>query len=89
MDDCPPGGTEYDENHYHRCPPTDTAHWLNCHGADGTAEKLPEIARRKRTASMCAESLFWRCHRRMVSDYLVANGETIQHIMPTGELRGD
>jgi uncharacterized protein (DUF488 family) len=51
------------------------------------AEKLLEIARRKRTALMCAESLFWRCHRRLVSDYLVANGETIQHIMPTGELR--
>jgi uncharacterized protein (DUF488 family) len=50
-------------------------------------EKLLEIARRKRTALMCAESLFWRCHRRLVSDFLVANGETIQHIMPTGELR--
>jgi len=53
------------------------------------AEKLLEIARRKHTALMCAESLFWRCHRRLVSDFLVANGETIQHILPTGELRGD
>jgi uncharacterized protein (DUF488 family) len=45
------------------------------------------VARRHRTAIMCAESLFWRCHRRLVSDFLVANGVTVQHIMPTGELQ--
>ena len=50
-------------------------------------EKLLEIARQKRTAIMCAEGLFWQCHRRLVSDFLVANGVTVQHIMPTGELR--
>ena len=50
-------------------------------------EKLLEVARQKRTAILCAEGLFWRCHRRLVSDFLVANGVTAQHIMPTGELR--
>ena len=50
-------------------------------------EKLLEIGRQKRTAIMCAEGLFWRCHRRLVSDFLVANRVTVQHIMPTGELR--
>jgi uncharacterized protein (DUF488 family) len=50
-------------------------------------ETLMEIARRKRTALMCAESLFWRCHRRLDSDFLVANGVTVEHILPTGELR--
>jgi uncharacterized protein (DUF488 family) len=50
-------------------------------------EKLLEVARRKRTAIMCAEGLFWRCHRRLVSDFLVANGVIVQHIMPSGELR--
>jgi uncharacterized protein (DUF488 family) len=49
--------------------------------------KLLEVARQKRTAIMCAEGLFWQCHRRLVSDFLVANGVTVQHIMPTGELR--
>jgi uncharacterized protein (DUF488 family) len=48
---------------------------------------LLEIARRKPTALMCAEGLFWRCHRRLVSDFLVANGVAVQHIMPGGELR--
>jgi uncharacterized protein (DUF488 family) len=50
-------------------------------------EKLLEVARQKRTAIMCAEGLFWQCHRRLVSDFLVANGVIVQHIMPSGELR--
>jgi uncharacterized protein (DUF488 family) len=52
-----------------------------------SVEKLLEIARRKRTALMCAEELFWRCHRRLVSDFLITSGVAVQHIMPTGELR--
>jgi hypothetical protein len=50
-------------------------------------EKLLEVAQRKRTAILCAEGLFWQCHRRLVSDFLVAYGVTVQHIMPAGELR--
>jgi uncharacterized protein (DUF488 family) len=50
-------------------------------------EKLLEVSRQKRTAILCAEGLFWQCHRRLVSDFLVANGVTVQHIMPSGELR--
>jgi uncharacterized protein (DUF488 family) len=50
-------------------------------------EKLLEIAREKRTVITCAEGLFWRCHRRLISDFLVANGHDVQHVMPTGELR--
>jgi uncharacterized protein (DUF488 family) len=50
-------------------------------------EQLLEVARQKRTAIMCAEGLFWQCHRRLVSDFLAANDMTVQHIMPSGELR--
>jgi uncharacterized protein (DUF488 family) len=50
-------------------------------------DALLKLACRKRTAYMCAEGLFWQCHRRLVSDFLVANGEKVQHIMPSGELR--
>ena len=53
---------------------------------DGVATLL-ETARRKTTAIMCAEGLFWQCHRRLVSDFLVANGVAVQHIMPSGELK--
>ena len=35
---------------------------------------------------MCAEAVFWRCHRRLVSDFLLANGVMVRHIMPSGEL---
>jgi uncharacterized protein (DUF488 family) len=47
--------------------------------------KLSEIAGAKRTAIMCAESVFWRCHRRLVSDFVLANGGAVQHIFPSGE----
>lgn len=39
------------------------------------------------TAFMCSESVFWRCHRRLVADYLFVSGITVQHIMPSGQLR--
>ena len=49
--------------------------------------QLLEIATGKPTAYMCSESVFWRCHRRLVSDYLLVKGISVQHIMPTGDLR--
>lgn len=46
-----------------------------------TVEALLETAREKRLAVMCAEKLFWRCHRRLLSDYLTAQGAEVFHIM--------
>jgi uncharacterized protein (DUF488 family) len=48
-------------------------------------EKLLQVAQCKRTAILCAEGLFWQCHRRLVSDFMVASGATVLHIMPSGE----
>jgi len=42
---------------------------------------LEKIALQKRTAYMCSEAVWWRCHRSLVSDYLKANGWNVQHIM--------
>lgn len=39
-----------------------------------------------RTAVMCAESLWWRCHRSMLADALVAGGCEVCHLMPDGDL---
>lgn len=50
-------------------------------------EELLECAKKERTAFMCSESVFWRCHRRLVSDWLVSKGIAVHHIMPSGELR--
>lgn len=50
-------------------------------------EKLTEIATTHRAAIMCAESVFWRCHRRLVSDFIVARGGSVQHIFPSGDAK--
>ncbi|PNS08182.1 DUF488 family protein [Solilutibacter silvestris] len=36
---------------------------------------------RQRCAIMCSEAVWWRCHRRIISDYLLAHGETVLHIL--------
>jgi hypothetical protein len=43
-------------------------------------EKLRGIASQSRTVFMCAEALWWRCHRSLISDYLKAVGATVIHI---------
>ncbi len=48
-------------------------------------EMLLELAGRKRTAIMCAEAVWWRCHRSMIADYLKAAGATVEHIMGGGK----
>jgi len=50
-------------------------------------EELLSLAMEFRTAMMCAESVYWRCHRRLVSDALVARGESVFHIFPDGKVR--
>ena len=42
---------------------------------------LLELAANKRTAVMCAEALWWRCHRRLISDYVKAEGHAVIHIL--------
>lgn len=42
--------------------------------------RLLEIAERGMTAIMCAERLYFKCHRMLVSDYLTAHGHTVLHI---------
>jgi uncharacterized protein (DUF488 family) len=43
--------------------------------------ELLSLARRRRTAVMCAEAVWWRCHRSMISDYLKASEITVEHIL--------
>jgi uncharacterized protein (DUF488 family) len=49
-------------------------------------ECLLDEGRKRRCAIMCSEAVWWRCHRRIVADYLVARGETVFHIMGQGRL---
>jgi uncharacterized protein (DUF488 family) len=43
--------------------------------------RLTELGDDHRCAIMCAETLWWRCHRRIITDYLLAAGEEVFHIM--------
>jgi uncharacterized protein (DUF488 family) len=44
-------------------------------------ERLLALARRKRTAVMCAEAVWWRCHRALIADHLKASGVPVVHIV--------
>lgn len=52
--------------------------------AEGLAATLAMAARR-RSALMCAESLWWRCHRALVADVLKLRGIQVLHILGAGE----
>ena len=42
---------------------------------------LCDIGRTQNCAIMCAEAVWWRCHRRIIADYLLAAGEEVFHIL--------
>lgn len=44
-------------------------------------EELEELAKKKRTAFMCSEAVWWSCHRSPVSDALKVKGWEVLHIM--------
>jgi uncharacterized protein (DUF488 family) len=48
-------------------------------------KELERLASEKRVAYMCAEAVWWRCHRSLVSDYLKHEGWTVLHIMSEGQ----
>ncbi|MES2294390.1 MAG: DUF488 domain-containing protein [Pseudomonadota bacterium] len=48
--------------------------------------ELREIALDHCCAIMCAEAVWWRCHRRIIADYLLADGLTVAHIMGLGKI---
>ncbi len=49
-------------------------------------ERLLWMGKRWRTAFMCAERFWWRCHRRFIADWLVAHGHRVIHILDPGKL---
>ncbi|MER9670506.1 DUF488 domain-containing protein [Mesorhizobium sp. M0203] len=76
----------------HDIPPTLNAFWINqsFHNyADyalsaaflGGLDRLVALGRQRRCAVMCSETLWWRCHRRIVADYLISRGESVFHLM--------
>jgi uncharacterized protein (DUF488 family) len=48
--------------------------------ASGLA-RLLELAGQRRCAIMCSEAVWWRCHRRIIADHLLARGHEVMHLM--------
>ena len=48
--------------------------------------RLLEISAEKITAIMCAEAVWWRCHRRIIADYLIHRGRDVFHLMSVGQV---
>lgn len=49
------------------------------------AGMLEDVASRQKTAIMCSEAVWWRCHRSLVSDFLKMRGWTVIHITGLGK----
>jgi len=49
-------------------------------------DALRALAHTDRCAIMCAEAVWWRCHRRIIADYLLAGGARVEHIMGPGKV---
>jgi uncharacterized protein (DUF488 family) len=49
-------------------------------------ERLLQVAKSKRTAMMCAEAVWWQCHRGLIGDHLKAMGHAVWHILGSGRV---
>ena len=48
--------------------------------------RLRVLGGQHRCAIMCAEAVWWRCHRRIIADYLLGDGERVMHILGTAHV---
>ncbi|MDN6519622.1 MAG: DUF488 domain-containing protein [Yaniella sp.] len=60
-------------------------HALSPEFQTGLAE-LIDTASHYRTAVMCSEAVWWRCHRRIIADYVLAQSHRVEHIMGLDQL---
>ena len=50
-------------------------------------DALMAAARSERTCVMCAEAVWWRCHRRLIADDFVARGWSVLHLLGPGNVQ--
>jgi len=58
---------------------------LSAQFRDGLS-RLRQLGHIRRCAIMCAETVWWRCHRRIITDYLLAAGESVFHVLGPGHV---
>lgn len=68
-------------NRWHNTSFRGYADYMETEDFEQAIVRLEKFALQDTTAYMCAEAVWWRCHRSMVSDYLKAKGWTVLHIM--------
>jgi uncharacterized protein (DUF488 family) len=84
-------------HHRKGAPPSLNTHWrvaafrnyadyAETDGFRAGMDALHALARDQRCAIMCAEAVWWRCHRRIITDYLLAAGTRVEHIMGRGHV---
>jgi len=49
-------------------------------------EALVRLGRDRRLVLMCSEAVWWRCHRRIITDYLLLDGHPVDHLMSPGHI---
>jgi uncharacterized protein (DUF488 family) len=55
-------------------------------GFAGGLDELLEVSAAAPTAIMCSEAVWWRCHRRIIADYLLLRGIRVLHLMGHGRI---
>lgn len=48
-------------------------------------DEIVHLGRSQRLTLMCSEAVWWRCHRRIITDYLLLNGHAVDHLMALGQ----
>jgi uncharacterized protein (DUF488 family) len=48
--------------------------------------QLRGLGKNRRCAIMCAETVWWRCHRRIIADHLIAAGEQVFHVLGSNHI---
>jgi uncharacterized protein (DUF488 family) len=56
------------------------ADYMQTEAFAGGIRRLVDLATQKRVAMMCAEAVWWRCHRGLIADYLKTQGYKVLHI---------
>jgi uncharacterized protein (DUF488 family) len=62
------------------------ADYMNTKDFQDAAKNLIAAAANARTAVLCAERFYWKCHRRLLSDYLTAQGVEVIHIIELSQV---
>ena len=60
------------------------ADYMETDGFCAAREQLLGIARERRTAIMCAEAMWWQCHRGLIADDLKVHGWEVLHLLAPG-----